>query len=452
MSKIEVVIKLFDPEEIRRDFPILSRRVNDKPLIYFDNAASTQKPIQVINAIVDFYSKHYANIHRGLHTLSQEASEMYEKAHEVLAKFINAYSWKEIIFCNNTTDAMNLVAYAWGLKNLNEGDEVVVTVMDHHSTILPWRRIGKIKGAKVKYIPVTPEGYLDYSTLDEIITSRTKVVVFPVASNVLGTINKVEEIVKRAKEVGALTVADGAQSVPHLPTNVRQLGVDFLGFSGHKMLGPTGSGVLWGRMDVLEEMDVFKVGGDTIRDVTLEDTVWLDLPWRYEAGTPNIEAGVALGVAAEYLMRLGMENVREHEKRLVEYTIKRLTEEFQEDIKVYGPRNPDEKTGVIAFNIIGLNHHTVAKALDLFGIAVRSGMHCAHPLHYSLKISYLENPPERPPENVEERLTIYGSVRASYYIYNNYEEIDYFIESLEKIIHLKESLKKEKPEAVCTGS
>jgi len=212
---------LFDPEEVRKDFPILSRKINGRPLVYFDNAASTQKPIQVINTIVEFYSKHYANIHRGLHTLSQEASEMYEKAHETLAKFINAYSWEEVVFCNNTTDAMNLVAYAWGLKNLGEGDEVVATIMDHHSTILPWRKIAKMKGAVVKYINVTPRGYLDYDSLNTIITHRTKVLVFPVASNVLGTINKVEELVKRAREVGAIVVADGAQSVPHIPTDVR---------------------------------------------------------------------------------------------------------------------------------------------------------------------------------------------------------------------------------------
>jgi cysteine desulfurase/selenocysteine lyase len=443
---------LFDPEEVRKDFPILSRKINGRPLVYFDNAASTQKPIQVINTIVEFYSKHYANIHRGVHTLSQEASEMYEKAHETLAKFINAYSWEEVVFCNNTTDAMNLVAYAWGLKNLGEGDEVVATIMDHHSTILPWRKIAKMKGAVVKYINVTPQGYLDYDSLNTIITHRTKVLVFPIASNVLGTINKVEELVKRAREVGAIVVADGAQSVPHIPTDVRKLGVDFLGFSGHKMLGPTGSGVLWGRRDVLEEMDLFKVGGDTIRDVTVDDVIWLDLPWRFEAGTPNIEAGIALGTAAEYLMKLGMDNVREHEKQLVAYTLKRLSEEFPDDVRVYGPVDPSDKTGVVSFNVIGLNHHTVAKALDLFGIAVRSGMHCAHPLHYSLKITYLETPPADIPKEPGERLTVYGSVRASYYIYNTFEEVDYFIESLGKIVNLKEALKREKPEAVCSGS
>ncbi|WP_440059100.1 aminotransferase class V-fold PLP-dependent enzyme [Thermogladius sp. 4427co] len=443
---------MFDPLEIRKDFPILERRIRGRRLVYFDNAATTQKPIQVINAIVDFYTKHNANVHRGLHTLSQEASELYEKAHETLAKFINAYSWDEIVFCNNTTDAMNLLAYAWGLKNIRENDEIVTTIMDHHSTMLPWRKIASMKKAKVKYIDVTPEGYLDYSRLEEVITEKTKVVVFTIASNVLGTINDVQRIAKIAHEVGAIVIADGAQSVPHMPTNVRSLGVDFLAFSGHKMLGPTGSGVLWGRRDLLEELDTFKVGGDTIKDVTIEDVVWLDLPWRFEAGTPNIEAGIGLAAAAEYLMRIGMDNVREHEKSLTAYALKRLNEEFPDEIIVYGPRNPDHKTGVIPFNIKGLHFHTVGSALDFFAIAVRTGMHCAHPLHYRLKITYVDPPPSSIPDNHEERLRTFGSVRASFYIYNTHEEIDYFIETLEKIIELKEALKSRPVEAVCTGT
>lgn len=442
---------MLDPHDIRKDFPILERKVHGRQLVYFDNAASTQKPIQVINAIVDFYKNHYANVHRGLHTLSQEASELYEKAHETVARFIGASSWEEVVFCNNTTDAMNLVAYAWGLENIGEGDEIVATVMDHHSTMLPWRRIAAIKRAKVKYLDVTEEGYLDYSKLDEVITKRTRVVVLPLASNVLGTINRLEEIVKRAREVGAITVGDAAQYVPHVPTNVKSLGLDFIGFSGHKMLGPTGSGALWGRKDILESMGLFKVGGDTIRDVTLDDVVWLNLPWRYEAGTPNIEAGIGLAAAAEYLMKIGMENVREHEISLVEYTLKRLSE-LEDEIVIYGPRNPRDKTGVISFNIRGLHFHSVGTALDLFGIAVRTGMHCAHPLHYRLRMTYVENPPQSPPSNYEERLRIYGSVRASFYIYNTYEEVDYFIETLEKVLELKEELKKKPAEAACRGA
>ncbi|ACL10571.1 cysteine desulfurase, SufS subfamily [Desulfurococcus amylolyticus 1221n] len=421
---------MFDPEEIRKDFPILNREVNGKKLVYFDNAATTQKPIQVINAIRDFYMYHNANVHRGFHTLSQEASQMYEEAHEKIAKFINAYSWREIIFCSNTTEALNIVAYGWGLWNLREGDEIILTVMDHHSSMLPWRLIAKLKNAKVKYIDITNDGYLKYELLEEFITEKTRVVAFPIASNVLGTINDSRRIARLAHSVGAIVVADGAQSVPHLPTNIKELEIDFLAFSGHKMLGPTGIGVLWGRQELLESMHPFKVGGDTIKDVTLDNVVWHDLPWRFEAGTPNIAGGIGLGAAVDYLLKIGMENVREHEKALVEYTLKRLGE--IEDVEYYGPRNPRDKTGVIAFNIKGLNHHTVGSALDLFGIAVRTGMHCAHPLHY--------------------RLGLKGTVRASYYIYNTLEEVDYFIETLEKIVSLKESLKSKPPTEVCTGT
>ena len=423
---------MLNVEEIRKDFPILERKVHGKKLVYFDNAATTQKPRQVIDAIKRFYEYYNANVHRGFHTLSQEASELYEEAHEVLARFINAYSWEEVIFCYNTTDALNIVAYAWGLKNISEGDEIVLTVMDHHSNMLPWRNVATIKGAKIKYVDITDDGYLNYEDLEQKITEKTKVVTFPIMSNVLGTINDVKRIVKLAHEVGAIVVADGAQSVPHMPTNVREMEIDFLAFSGHKMLGPTGTGVLWGRRDTLEEMMPFKVGGDTIKDVTLEGVVWHDLPWRFEAGTPNIAGGIGLAEAAKYLMKIGMENVRNHEKELVEYTMKRLSEELEEDVIIYGPLDPEHRGGVISFNVLGLHHHTVGKALDLFGIAVRTGMHCAHPLHY--------------------RLGLRGTVRASYYIYNTKEEIDYFIDALQKIIEMREILSAEEVEDVCTGT
>lgn len=422
---------MLNVEEIRKDFPILDKRVHGKKLVYFDNAATTHKPRQVIDAIVEFYTKYNANVHRGFHALSQEASELYEEAHEIIAKFINAFSWDEVVFCYNTTDAMNIVAYSWGLKNVEEGDEIILTVMDHHSTMLPWRRVAELKGAKVKYVDIDSEGLIDYAGLEEKVTERTKVIVFPVMSNVLGTINDVKRIVRIARKVDAIVVADGAQSVPHMPTNVRDLGIDFLGFSGHKMLGPTGIGVLWGRRDRLEEMMPFKVGGDTIKDVTLDSVVWHDLPWRFEAGTPNIAGAIGLAEAAKYLMKIGMENVRQHEVELVEYTFKRI-ESLRTEIQVYGTRSTRYRGGVIAFNIKGLNHHTVGKALDLFGIAVRTGMHCAHPLHY--------------------RLGLKGSVRASYYIYNTLEEIDYFVETLSKIISLREVLKKQPVEEVCTGT
>jgi len=412
---------LFDPYEVRKDFPILERKVNGRRLIYLDNAATTHKPRQVIEAIVEFYTKYNANIHRGLHTLSQEASELYENAHEVLAKFINAYSWDEVIFCNNTTDAINIIAYAWGLKNLRKGDEILLTVMDHHSNMLPWRNVARLKGVKVKYVDITDDGLLRYEEFEEKISERTRVVAFPGMSNVLGTINDVKRIVKVAHEVDAIVVLDGAQSVPHMPTDVRDLGIDFLAFSGHKMLGPTGTGVLWGRKDLLEDMMPFKVGGDTIKDVTLLDVVWHDLPWRFEAGTPNIAGGIGLAEAAKYLMRLGMENVRRHEIDLVEYTLKLIREEIGDEIVVYGPLDPRVRGGVVSFNVRGLHHHVVGRALDaLFGIAVRTGMHCAHPLHY--------------------RLGIDGTVRASYYIYNVREEIDELVNALKLIVMQKDSI------------
>ena len=407
-----------NPYKVREDFPILKRTINGKLLIYLDNAATTQKPVQVVEAIRSFYYNSYANIHRGLHTLSQEASQMYEDAHEVLAKFINAYSWEEVIFTNNTTEGINLVAYSWGLENLEEGDEIILTVMDHHSNMLPWRKIAQLKGCKVKYIDVTDDGYLNYEHYEQLISEKTKVVCFPVMSNVLGTINDVERIVKLAHEVGAVVVADGAQSVPHLPTNVREMEVDFLAFSGHKMLGPTGTGVLWGRKDLLEEMGTFKVGGDTIKDVTLEEVEWHDLPWRFEAGTPNIAGGVGLAEAAKYLMSIGMENVRQHEKLLLKHTFKLFEEELSDVVEVYGPRSIEHRGGVVAFNVKGMHHHTVGKMLDAYGIAVRTGMHCAHPLHY--------------------RLGLKGTVRASYYIYNTPEEIEELVHALKDIAEAEE--------------
>lgn len=331
---------------------------------------------------------------------------------------------------------MNIVAYSWGLKNLEEGDEVVLTVMDHHSNMLPWRSAAKLRRAKIKYVDITRDGYLDYEDLEDKITEKTRVVAFPVMSNVLGTINDVKRIVKIAHEVGAIVVADGAQSVPHLPTNVREMEVDFLAFSGHKMLAPTGTGALWGRKDLLEDMMPFKVGGDTIKDVTLDSVVWHDLPWRFEAGTPNIAGGIGFAEAAKYLMRIGMENVRRHEEELVRYTIKRF-KELEGEVEIYGPLEPEHRGGVIAFNIKDLHHHVVGKTLDLYGIAVRTGMHCAHPLHY--------------------RLGLRGTVRASYYIYNTIDEIDYFMESLKEIIKNKPLLKQLEAEfagelEVCRGT
>jgi len=420
----------FNVEEIRKDFPILKRVINGNPLIYFDNAATTQRPAQVVAAISRFYLQYNANVHRGFHTLSQEASEAFEEAHEVIAHFINAYSWEEVILTYNTTESINIIAHTWGLKNLREGDEVILTVMDHHSNMLPWRKVAEMTGARIRYVDITNDGLLRYDMLEEMISERTKVVAFPMMSNVLGTMNDVKRIVKIAHSVDAVVVADGAQWVPHAPTDVKDLGIDFLAFSGHKMLGPTGTGILWGRKDILEDLEPFKSGGDTIKDVTLDSVIWHDLPWRFEAGTPNIAGAIGLAEAVKYLMRIGMENVREHEKELVRHTLKRL-EELADDIDVYGPKDPEVRGGVVSFNVKDLHYHIVGKALDLFGIAVRTGGHCAHPLHY--------------------RLGIKGTVRASYYIYNTVEEVNRFIEVLKTIVKLKDRLAKEKVEDVCTG-
>ncbi len=421
----------FNPYEIRRDFPILEREVNGRRLVYLDNAATTQKPRQVIEAIKEYYEKYNANVHRGFHTLSQEASEAYEKAHETIAKFINAYSWEEVVFTFNSTESLNLIAYAWGFKNLREGDEIILTVMEHHSNMLPWRSIARFKNAKVKYVDITDDGLLRYDQLEGMVSEKTRVIAVTMMSNVLGTINDIKRIAKLAHSVDAIIVVDGAQGVPHLPVNVRDLDIDFLVFSGHKMLGPTGIGVLWGKRDRLEEMMPFKVGGDTIKDVTLDDVVWHDLPWRFEAGTPNIAGGIGLAAAAEYLMRIGMENVRQHEVELTDYTLRRIREELSGEVEYYGPWDARIKGGVIAFNIKDLHYHTVGKALDMLGIAVRTGKHCAHPLHY--------------------RLGINGTVRASYYIYNTREEVDILVEALKTIIGLKDTLRSTEESDVCPG-
>ncbi len=422
----------FNPYEVRKDFPVFERVIDGKRIVYLDNAATSQKPKQVIEAIREFYEKYNANVHRGLHTLSQEASEAYEKAHEVVAHFINAYSWEEVVFTYNSTDSLNKIAFQWGLKNLREGDEIILTVMEHHSNMLPWRAVAKLKGAKIKYVDITDDGLLRYDQLEEMVTERTRVIAVTLMSNVLGTINDVRRIARLAHSVDAIIVVDGAQGVPHLPVDVRSLEIDFLAFSGHKMLGPTGIGVLWGRKDRLEEMDPVISGGGAIKDVTLEGVEWQDLPWRFEPGTPNIAGGIGLATAVEYLIRIGMENIRRHEEELTAYTLKRFFEELGDDIEYYGPRDAKLKVGVIAFNVKGLNHHIVGKSLDMFGIAVRTGMHCAHPLHY--------------------RLGIKGTVRASYYLYNVREDVDALIEALKTIVKLRSALSSGEVPETCTGT
>lgn len=408
---------MFDPCKVREDFPILKRKINNHPLIYFDNAATSQKPRQVIEAMKEFYEKHNANVHRAVHTLSLEATELYEEAHEEVAKFIGAKSMEEIIFVRGTTEAINLVAYSWGLHNLQREDEVLVSLMEHHSNIVPWEILSKIKGFKVKYADVNPDGTLNYESLKEMLTPKVKLVCITHVSNVTGVINDVKAIAKLAHENGALVLVDGAQSVPHMPINVKNLDCDFLAFSGHKMLGPTGIGVLYGKREILEEMEPFHGGGEMIREVSFNletrrcKISWNELPWKFEAGTPDVCGAVGLTAAIKYLRTLGMDNVKAHESNLTEYALKRLKE--CQKVTVYGPEDVSLKCGIIPFNVEGFISHDVALLLDSYGIMIRSGFHCAQPLHQKLGIS--------------------SSARASFYIYNTREEVDRFVEALKEI-------------------
>lgn len=408
---------MFDPYRIREDFPILKREVEGKPLIYFDNAATSQKPIQVIEAVKRFYEEHNANVHRGVHTLSQEASELYEGAHEEVAEFIGAGGIEEIIFTKNATEAINLVAYSLCLKGLGPGDEVVVTLMDHHSNIVPWENVSRMRGFKVKYADINEEGALDYEGLENLVTNRTRLVCVTHVSNVTGVKNDLRRISKIARDNGAMVVVDGAQSVPHMPIDVERLGIDFLAFSGHKMLAPTGIGVLYGRRDILRDMEPFLGGGEMIREVRYNKSdgtcriTYNELPWKFEAGTPNVGGAVGLMEAVRYLRGLGMEDVERHEAELTNYALKRL--DGVDGIEWYGPGLGSERGGIISFNMDGLDPHDLALLLDQFGIMVRSGFHCAEPLH--------------------QRLGLKGSVRASFYIYNLKEEVDRLIEALEEI-------------------
>jgi cysteine desulfurase/selenocysteine lyase len=406
-----------DPYRIREDFPILKRRINNNPLIYFDNAATTQKPRQVIEAIRDFYENHNGNVHRAVHTLSLEATELHEKARENIARFVNARDSAEIVFVRGTTEAINLVAYSWGLGNLGRGDEVLVSLMEHHSNIVPWDIVSKIKGFTVKYAKVHDDGTLDYEDFESKFSSKTKIACLSQVSNVSGVVNDVKRVAKVAHEHGALMLVDGAQSVPHMAVDVRDLDVDFLAFSGHKMLGPTGIGVLYGKKELLEKMNPFQGGGEMIKEVSFSqerercDISWNDPPWKFEAGTPNICGGVALSEAVKYLERIGMDEVLKHERMLTEYAIKQMRDCSK--VTIHGPSEPSSKCGIIPFTVDDLSSHDVALFCDNYGIMIRSGFHCAQPLHQVFKLQ--------------------SSARASFYIYNTREEVDRFIEVLKEI-------------------
>ncbi len=408
-TKNRSTTQTFDVNKIRSDFPILKRQINGSPLIYLDNAATTQKPLQVIESISNFYKDRNSNIHRGVHTLSYEATTLYESAHKKVADFIGASKWQEIVFTRNATESINLVAYGWGLRKLSEGDEVIITIMEHHSNIVPWQMLRDIKGIKVKVLDVDNNGELKVDEFEDLLTDKTKLVCLNHISNVLGTINPIEKIISQAKEAGALVLVDAAQSVPHHPVDVKKLDCDFLVASGHKMLAPFGIGFLYGRGKLLEDMEPFNYGGDMIESVTLEKSTWNELPWKFEAGTPNVSGGIALGEAIDYINSIGISAISDYEKKLTHYTHEKLEE--LDFLEIYGPP-PEKKIGVFSFNIPGVHPHDVAWVLDENGIAVRSGHHCAQPLM--------------------KRLNIENAVRASLYLYNTVEEIDALIDSLLK--------------------
>lgn len=399
----------FDPVKLREDFPILMRKVHGKPLVYLDNAATTQKPRAVIDALRNFYENHNSNIHRGVHTLSYESTLMYEDAHQKVAQLIGAHDWRSVVFTRNATESINLVAYAWGLRTLKKNDEVLITLMEHHSNIVPWQMLRDRIGIKLSYIPVDGAGRLVLDDLPRLLGRRTKLVGVTHASNVLGTVNPVKHITEEAHKAGALVLVDAAQSLPHMDLDVTDIGCDFLAASGHKMMGSTGTGLLYGRPELLESMDPFLYGGDMIEKVTMEASTWNELPWKYEAGTPDIGGGIALGAAVDYLTALGPGNVSAYEDELLEYALGRLSE--YEWIKIYG-HGGGERVGVISFNVDGVHPHDVAGVLDEEGIAVRSGQHCAQPLMAELGMD--------------------NAVRMSFYLYNTIEEIDLAVEVIKR--------------------
>ena len=398
-----------DPIALRADFPVLAREVHGRPLAYLDNAASSQKPCAVIEAMDAFYRTHYANIHRGVHTLSEEATAAYEEARDKVAAFIHAPDRRGVIFTRNTTEAINLVAYAWGRSNVERGDRIVVTEMEHHSNLVPWQLLAREVGAELAYVSVTDEGLLDLESLDRLLEGPVKLVAFTHVSNVLGTVNPAQEIIARAHAAGARALVDAAQSVPHLPVDVETLDCDFLAFSGHKMCGPTGASVLYGRPELLERMPPFLAGGGMIVRVGRAEASWDDLPWKFEAGTPAIAEAVGLGAAVDYLSAVGLEAVWAHERALAAYTLERLAE--MPGVRTIGPL-AEARVGVAAFTVESIHPHDLAQALDWEGIAIRAGQHCAQPLH--------------------ERFGLGATARASLYLYNTREEVDRLVEGIQK--------------------
>jgi cysteine desulfurase/selenocysteine lyase len=397
-------------ENIRKDFPILKRTVRDnKPLVYLDNASTTQKPNQVIDAITDYYQNHNANIHRAVYALAEESTEAYETARDKIANFVNVKNRQEIIFVRGTTEAINLVAYAWGRSHVNEGDIIVTTEYEHHSNIVPWQLLTQEKRAKLEYIGMDDNGELNLDDLDKYLaTGKVKLVTFSLMSNVLGTITDAKKIIEKCKAAGVLTLIDGAQAVPHMKVDLDTLGCDFFAFSGHKMLAPTGVGILWVRKSVLQTMNPFHGGGDMIREVHKYETTWNELPYKFEAGTPNIADVIGFGAAIDYLTKIGMDNVRQHEIELTKYAMEKFAK--IPGLQIYGTKDIAKRGGVISFNFADVHPHDVADIIDKEGISLRSGHHCAQVLM--------------------ERLNVAATSRASFYIYNTKEDVDALIDSL----------------------
>jgi len=400
-------------EDIRKDFPVLNRRVrDDKKLVYLDNAATTQKPNQVIDAISDYYKNHNSNIHRAVHALAEESTEAFEQTRDKVAEFLNIQVPQEVIFTKGTTEAINLVANAWGRDNVKEGDIIVTTEYEHHSNIVPWQLLTQDKKAQLKYIDIDDNGELKLEQLDDYLaTGKVKLVACSHTSNVLGTISPVKEIVSKCKNAGAKILIDGAQAVPHMKVDLSELDCDFYAFSAHKMLGPTGVGVLWAKKEILQKMTPYQGGGDMIREVHKYETTWNDLPYKFEAGTPNIADVIGFKNAIEYLQKIGMDNIREHEKELTKYALERM--EKVPGITLYGVKDPEKRGGVISFNFNDVHPHDVGTIIDKDGVAIRSGHHCAQVLM--------------------EKLNVAATNRASFYVYTTKEEIDVLISSLESV-------------------
>jgi cysteine desulfurase/selenocysteine lyase len=398
-----------DPVALRRDFPILDQEIHGHPLIYLDSASSSQKPRVVIDALDTYYREYNANVHRGIYTIGEKATAEYERARAKVARFITAPDAHEVIFTRNATEAINLVAYSWGRQNISRGDAIVLTEMEHHANLVPWQILVQEKDGDLEFIPITDDGRLRLDVYQGLLKLRPKLVAFTHVSNTLGTINPVREMAEMAHAAGALVLVDGAQAVPHIPVDVQEIGADFYAFSGHKMLGPMGSGALWARRELLESMPPFLAGGEMIREVHLRRSDWNDIPWKFEAGTPAVGDAIGLGVAADYLTDIGMDAVRDHERQLVDHALEILPARVP-GIELYGPLDPDARGGVVPFNLPGVHPHDVAQVLDRFGIAVRAGHHCTMPLH--------------------ERLDLAATARASFSVYTTRDDIDQLADGL----------------------